>query len=196
MKIQHVFRTLTVFILVLVSFATTQPAFAASAGTHNQLIVDEAGVWTLPAEDPNNGCNIDITVTWSGYRRINFWLDEYGQPTKQVDVAGTIKIYLSGPNGNVLNIQVAGPMLRDFKFLDDNKVLITFKDVGTWDMVTIPHLGRITGGGMNLIWVWTFDTTDPDNWVPVGEPQVISEVGNWDPYNWEIICHYLGGEVK
>ncbi len=196
MKIQHVIRTLTVFILVLVSFAATQPVFAASAGTHHLLIIDVSGVFTLAAEDPNNGCNIDITETWSGYKRINYWLDEFGWETKQIDIAGTIKINWSGPNGNVFNIQVAGPVLRHFEYLDDNKVLITFKDVGTWDMVTIPHLGRITGGGMNLIWVWTFDTTDPANWIPAGEPQTIREVGNWDPYNWEIICSYLGGAVK
>jgi len=196
MKIQHVFRTLTVFILVLVSFAATQPAFAESPGTHGQFINEVSGVEILPSGTPSNLCDIDITQTTSGYQRINFWLDEFGWPTKQVDIAGTIKINWSGPNGNVLNIQVAGPRLRDFEYLGDNKVLVTFKDVGTWDMVTIPHLGKVTGGGINVIWLWTFDTTDPVNWAPVGEPQVIEEAGNYDPYNWEIICSYLGGAVK
>ncbi len=196
MKIQHVFRTLTVFILVLMSFAATQPAFAATVGTHHQMIVDMSWEEIYPSGSPYNLCNIDIKKTWSGYLRINYWLDELGLPTKEVDIAGTLKIMWSGTNGNVMNVQVAGPTIRHYEYLGDNKLLQTFMQVGAWDLVTIPHYGKVAGGGINIKLINTFDVTVPGNWVQIGETQVISEEGNWDPYNWEIICHYLGGEVK
>ncbi len=197
MKIQYVFRTLAFLVLVLVSLAATQPAFATSPGTHHQIIVDQTGSFTLPVTDPGNPCNIPITYVSTGYIRANYWTDELGRWTKEVDIFGTFKQDLVGSNGNVINIQLQGPILFDvvYGILGENTAQVTQDTVGATAIMTVPHYGIVNGGGGQGVWIGNFDTSDPNNWVLISE-QFVRQTGNVSYDHWDIVCGYLGGALK
>jgi hypothetical protein len=194
MKTRTAVRIALVLVIGCVSLVATHPAYAGGRGTHSQFDIDVTGVFTLPVGDPDNPCNIPLTMTQDGVIRVNLWLDASGRLTHEIDIYGTFKRWISGTNGNTINVQLYGPAIYSAVWTE-NTVLFTVTGLGATQIFTIPGYGRVHGGGQNGASTFLFDTSDPDNWVFL-EEHVIRSAGNVNWGGWDIICGYLGGGLQ
>jgi hypothetical protein len=183
MKTLHVFRILSVLLMVFGSLAAATPANADSH-VHDDYILDINSTWL--ADDPENPCGFDIQFREYGVVRLNVWFDEDGRVTHEVDIYGNVKEDLSA-NGKTVNIQVQGPV-HFFIEYPPNEILLRAKQVGTAAIATVPHYGKIRGGGGQILEtvIFTLDgemiSYSLDKWVG-------NFSGDWGP-----ICAYLGPE--
>lgn len=182
MKTLHTFRILSVLLLVFVTLASVRPASAASSHTTDLYTVDEYNLW--PAAWNICG-NIDLTVHDYGTLRIERWLDENNHIIKEHDIWGNYHVDFIN-NDKIVTVQLQGPThISSVEYYDDHITEVSVT-LGVDDIVTIPHMGRIAGGGGQFVETLTFDL----NWNLIDD-QVDKVVGNLidDP---TVMCTYLG----
>jgi hypothetical protein len=183
MKTLHVFRILLVLLMVFGILAAATPAYA---DTHVQddYVLDINFTWTEDA--PDNPCGFDIQWREYGVVRLNVWFDEENRVTHEVDIYGNVKESLSA-NGKTVNFLIQGPVQFNIEYPPD-EIVLRAKSVGTAALATVPHYGKIRGGGVLILEtaVYTRDgeliSYNLDKWV-----------GNYTD-DWDPICAYLGPE--
>ena len=181
MKTLHALRILSVLLMVFVTLAAARPAYA-DTHVHDDYLLDIDFTWT--ADAPDNPCGFDIQWREYGVVRLNAWFDEEGRLTHEIDVYGNVKEELSA-HGKTVNFQIQGPVHFFLEYPPD-EIVLRAKSVGTAALATVPHYGKIRGGGGLILETATF-TRDGvmtsyslDKWVG-------NFTGDWTP-----ICTYLG----
>lgn len=190
MKTRRLLSILLIFLVALGTLAVTKPALAEKQKTHVQYDVDMNGTWVQLATDPENPCTIDLTYTDHGFVQVNQWFDEAGNILKEMDMYGPFHRSISGNNGNVINVQQYGPAFFDFVY-GESIITVFVKGTGEQQMITIPGIGRISGGAGNNIMAYVFDTDWNFLYTYVVRPDDFLDFSNWD-----IVCGYLGGAAK
>ncbi len=182
MKTQHVFRILSVLLMVFMTLATARPAYADTL-VKEVYPMDYSFDWIVGDPVNPSPCDFDIHVHTDYVLRVNYWLDEYNRPTTEIDVYANFKSDWSA-NGKTVDIRGAGPALHSVEYYTD-KIILTVKVVGAYDLVTVPGYGIIRGGGGQIFNTLTF-TPDWEfiSWSPN------KYVGNFN-WDWGPICTYL-----
>ncbi len=182
MKTLHVFRILSVLLIVIGTLVFASPADAYLE--KETIPIDNTFYLTKGIDSP---CDFDLTIHDYGYLKSNTWREEDTMPTKRITTAGTLREDWIA-NGKVIHAQVQGPGIYTYTFdFENNLAYVNFKLLGTWDLITIPGYGKV-GGGANLVL-----GTDVFK-LPYWEYQysvLEKEVGNWTPNDLEKICAYL-----
>jgi hypothetical protein len=182
MKTKHVFRILSVVLLVIMTLSAASPAYA---GTHVQEVIQVDDSWIWSGSDADNPCGFDIGIHEYGTYRVNYWLDEDEQITREIDIFGNMKLVMSA-NGKTLNVLYQGP--AHWVYSEDKVVL---KVTGTNAAVTVPGYGKVDGSAGLLIITWDIDA-ETGEWINgievkwVGSKDFVSEPNP--------ICAYLGSE--
>jgi len=183
----HAFRILLVVVMVILPMVAVTPA-NAGVGRHYQEIipVDDSGETNIPCEF------VTIYHQW-GYFRINYLFDQNGQLIKEIDIWGTLKQTITAPDtGKTVDVQIQGPGHYEFTYPEENVIVMKVSGTGTSSLITAPGMGRIgPGGGVNMVETYTFDTTDPNNWI-LKSYSLDKLVGNTNPHDWTTFCEYMG----
>ncbi len=185
MKTQHGIRILSVLLMVFITLAAASPAFA-NAPVQEVGVFDDS--YTCKANeviDCWNPCNFDIQMHDYGTWRANIWSDE--NVTREVDIYGAIKREWTA-NNKTINIQGQGPIFYTFEYYPDRTVLYS-KMAGANVIVTVPHYGRISGGGGLMVETLI---VKPD-WSDLIYYNMDKLVGNLIN-SWSPVCTYLGQE--
>jgi hypothetical protein len=186
MKTMHVFRILSVLLMVFVTLAAASPTYA---DTHYHFVAPYVNTYTLwPAAE--NPCGFDIIKHNYGTSRGNFWLDDAGFLTKEIDTFGNMRLdYIV--NDKIVNEQIQGPVMYALKYdFPANRAWVTWKMVGTVSLTTIPGYGIVRGGGIQWVGIDTFDITNLNDWKYLGT-EMVKQVGGFVS-GWAKVCAYLG----
>jgi hypothetical protein len=188
MKTLHAFRILLVVVMVILPLVAVTPAYAG-VGTHYQDVIpiDDSGPW------PVQHCAFLINYhTWGNFR-INYWLDQNGQLTKEIDILGNLKQTMTAPDtGKTVNVQIQGPTHYEFTYPEENVLVMKVIGTGTFSLMTAPGDGRIgPGGGGKMVETYTFDISDPNDWILL-KYSLDNVVGNTNPGDWTKFCEYMG----
>ncbi len=184
MKVRHLVNLISVLLLVFVTLAAASPAFA-NAPVHEVFEIDYS--YTCPANEYMNcwnPCNFDIQMHDYGTWRANVWTDEIG--THEVDIVGAMKRDWSA-NNKTVNIQGQGPVFYTYEYYPDRTEVYS-KFAGANVIVSVPHYGRIWGGGG--LEIETYSVT-PD-WSELIYYNLDKMVGNLIEGDWGPVCAYLG----
>ena len=177
MKRLHVLRILSVLLLVAMSLSTASPAYAK---THYQMVIPVDDLIVIPGNESE--CGFEYTVHDFGYFRINYWLDDNGDFTKEIDIWGTMKKTISA-NGKTLPIQVQGPVHIDY--VSETEVIV--KTTGTSLLITVPGYGHVLGGAGMIVEQYTFNPATGE-W----DYTLVKLTGNPTWEFWGPLCEYLG----
>ena len=161
MKKQPLFFILSVILILSLTMAVFTPVLA-DPGKHQQevFVVDEEWVWY--GDDEYNPCGFDLYFHDTGKFRFNYWFDEYGRLSKQLEIWGNLKETISA-NGKTVNVQIQGPVTSSVEYQNSGNEIYTVKIRGTFKLVTVPGLGKIYPGGGMMIEVYTYDAAT-DEW--------------------------------
>jgi hypothetical protein len=180
MKRLHILRILSVLLLVAMSLSAASPAYA---DTHYQIVIPTDDSWTWNATDEDNPCGFDIGLHEYGNYRMNYWLDEDGQLTRELDIFGNMKLELSA-HGKTLKLLYQGPA---HWFYYENTVIL--KVTGTNASLTVPGYGKVDGSAGLLIITFDIDPETGELINGVEEKWVGSIDFISDP---NPVCAYLG----
>ncbi len=150
MKIQQVFRTLAFLILVSVSLAATQPALAASIGTHYHYVYPLDVSFTWPGDF--NPCGFDLQFHIFGPQPINYWVDSDNQLTRYFEFGGLVTTEISANDKAVSSV---GGGAWHLEYISENEVI--YKYPGGGSMFSVPGHGKILGGIGLTIEMHTYD---------------------------------------
>jgi hypothetical protein len=184
MKAQHVFRCLSVLLMIFVTLAAASPV---SADTHIQNVTDMEGHSVMVVNDPvdPSPCSFDIDVYQHGNLRDNIWINENGQVTKEILIYGNVKKEWSA-HGKTVDVQAQGPIKYHYQYgPEENKIIV--KVTGASEVITIPGHGKIYGGGGQINLTYTFQAGSW-NLISITVDRVIGNI-NLDAGP---LCEYLG----
>ncbi len=137
MKTLYIIRCLVVVLLISMALGVTGLA-RAGGDTHHQIVIP---VDEYMYSGTDNPCGFEHVVHDTGNLRINYWLDDNGRVTKEIDIWGNLKRTLSA-NGKTLRVLIQGPMIYTASSEDE----IIIKWPGTGMLITAPGYGHILGG--------------------------------------------------
>ena len=181
MKRLHVLRILSVLLLVVMTLSAASPAYA---DTHYQTVSYEDNSWVLEASDvENNPCGFDVGIHEYGTFRVNYWLDEDGQLTRELDIFGNMKLVLSA-HGKTLKLLYQGPAHWSYS---ENKVIL--KVTGTNAVYTVPGYGKVDGPAGLWIASWDIDP-ETGEWINFEVEKWVGSIDYVSKPN--PICEYLG----
>ena len=186
---KRISMALAIVLILSLASGTWMSASAtpAHADTHYQY-VDEFDLYIdFIVGDPDNPspCDFNIAHHVYGNIRYNYWIDEYGQTTREIEISGNLKADFSA-NGKTLNVQIQGPTHYLYEYYPEYTV-VTAKSTGTIRFMTVPHQGIIFGGAGQTIETLTFT---PD-FVSLIDYRLDKYVGNYN-FDWGPFCEYLG----
>jgi hypothetical protein len=183
MKTRTVFRILSVLLMVFVTLAVASPAFA-NGPVQNVYVIDDSytcnGGETINCRNP---CDFDIQMHDYGTFRVNIWSNENG--THEIDIFGNLKADWSA-NNKTINIQEQGPIFDSYEYYP-NETIYHSKTVGATVIVTVPHYGRIFGGG-GLMLETVIATPDWSTIIYYNMDKLVGNLIN----DWSPVCTYLG----
>ncbi len=181
MKIQHVFRTLAFLILVSVSLVATQPALAASIGTHYHYVYPLDVSFTWPG--PDNPCGFDLQYHIFGPQPINYWVDSENRLTRYFEFGGRVMSEISANGKTVFSV---GGGAWHLEYISENEVI--YKYPGNTNMFIVPGHGKILGGVGMTIEMHIYDPSTGE-WTI----DVLKDVGKsaFDPSMFGELCAYF-----
>lgn len=178
MKTRSLVSIFSILLVIIVTLATARPAYA---DTHYQYTIPQV-TWTWFGAD--NPCGFDIIINHQGYSRVNIWFDGDFVP-KQFYINGAVKTVLEGPKGTMLDLHGAGPVHFTAVKTTDT-IIVTERDLGSNNIITLPGYGRILGGGGQIVYTWTYGLDGSfQGWSQ--DKQVGNIIGDWG-----VVCTYLG----
>jgi hypothetical protein len=183
MKTLYVDHILPVLLMISMTLAIASPAFA-NAPVKNVYVIDNS--YTCNGGETDNcwnPCNFAIQMHDYGTFRVNVWSDENG--THEIDIFGNLKRDWSA-NNKTINIQEQGPIFNSFEYYPD-KIVYHSKMAGADVIVTVPHYGRISGGG-GLMLETLIGTPDWSEIIYYNMDKLAGNLIN----DWSPVCTYLG----
>jgi hypothetical protein len=146
MKTRSTFRILLVLGVLFVVLAAVGPVYADTS-YHYRFSVDDYYTW-LAADNP---CGFDIVLHTVGTSGINYWLDDTGRLTKEIDVNAAAKTTLSAYGKSLRGI--SGPYMYISR--TENQYMYRFPATGP--ILIAPGYGKVFGGVALAVQVFTFD---------------------------------------